>query len=60
MVLLESDDPYLLAELANKPALRAFVSLAHIGERPVLLVPEGHQTRARRELLKLGYAPRRP
>jgi len=60
MVLLESDDPYLLAELANKSTLRAFVRLAHIGDRPALLLPEAHQARARRELLKLGYALRRP
>jgi len=58
MVLLESKDPYLLAELANKPSLRGFVCLASIGDRPVLLVPEAHQARARRELLKLGYVPR--
>jgi len=60
MVLLESQDPYLLTELANTPSLRAFVCLASIGDRPALLVPEAHQTRARRELLKLGYVPRRP
>jgi hypothetical protein len=60
MVLLESKDPYVLTELANKPSLRAFVCLASIGDRPVLLVPEAHQARARRELLKLGYVPRRP
>jgi Helicase conserved C-terminal domain len=60
MVLLESKDPYLLIELANKPSLRAFVCLASIGDSPALLVPEAHQARARRELLKLGYVPRRP
>ncbi len=60
MVLLESRDPYLLTELANKPSLRAFVRLASIGDSPALLVPEAHQARARRELLKLGYVPRRP
>ena len=60
MVLLESKDPYLLAELANKPSLRAFVCLASIADRPALLVPEAHQARARRELLKLGYVPQRP
>lgn len=59
MVLLECKDPYLLTELANKPSLRAFVCLASMGGRPVLLVPEAHQTRARRKLLKLGYVPQR-
>ena len=60
MVLLESTDPYLLTELANKPSLRSVVCLANIGDTPALLVPEAHQARARRELLKLGYVPRRP
>ena len=59
MLVLESDDPFILTELANHPALRAIVQLGSIGERTVLLVPEEQATAARRQLKKLGYVPRK-
>jgi hypothetical protein len=59
MLLFESDDPYVLAELANKSELRAVVRLATIDERTVLLVPEDRETAVRRQFRKLGYVPRK-
>jgi hypothetical protein len=59
MVVLESDDPYLLTELANTSGLRTLLQAATIGDRPVLLVPEEHEAAARRQLKKLGYVPRK-
>ncbi len=60
MWLLEADDPYLLAELANEAGLRGLVQTATIGDRTVLLVPEESAGAARRLLKKLGYLPRPP
>jgi hypothetical protein len=59
MVVIEGDDPYLLTELSNNPALRALAQLGSIGGRTVLLVPEQQETAARRQLKKLGYIPRK-
>jgi hypothetical protein len=59
MVVLESDDPFILTELANHPALRSIVQLGTIGARTVLLVPEERATAVRRQLKKLGYVPRK-
>jgi hypothetical protein len=59
MLVLEGDDPYLLTELSNNPALRAQVQLGAIGDRPVLLIPEQHEAAVRRQLKKLGYIPRK-
>jgi hypothetical protein len=59
MVVIEGDDPYLLTELSNNPALRALAQLGSIGGRTVLLVPEEQETAARRQLKKLGYIPRK-
>jgi len=59
MLVLEGDDPYLLTELSNNPALRAQVQLGTIGDRPVLLIPEEHEAAVRRQLKKLGYIPRK-
>ncbi|HJZ50365.1 MAG TPA: helicase-associated domain-containing protein [Roseiflexaceae bacterium] len=59
MLVLESDDPFLLTELSNNPALRAQVQLGAIGERTVLLIPEAHEAAVRKQLRKLGYIPRK-
>ena len=59
MVVVEGDDPYLLTELSNNPALRGLAQLGSIGGRTVLLVPEEQETAARRQLKKLGYIPRK-
>lgn len=59
MVLIESDDPYLVIELSHDAALRATVQLATIDDRPVLLVPEAQEAAVRRQLKKLGYVARR-
>jgi hypothetical protein len=59
MLVLESDDPYLLTELANNPALRAQIQLGSIGDRTVLLIPEQHDVAVRKQLKKLGYIPRK-
>lgn len=59
MLLLEGDDPYILTELANAPALRSLVQLATIDGRTVLLVPEERETAVRGRLRKLGYVPRK-
>ncbi|MFL5802337.1 MAG: helicase-associated domain-containing protein, partial [Roseiflexaceae bacterium] len=58
-IVIEGDDPYLLTELANSPALRSLARLATIGERNVLLVSEDQEAAARRALKKLGYIPRK-
>jgi hypothetical protein len=57
MLILEADDPYLLAELANEPTLRPLVQPGKIGDRAILLVPENQEAAARRQLKKLGYLP---
>lgn len=59
MVVLESDDPYLLAELSTSPGLRNVARLGTIGKQSVLLIPESHEQAARKQLKKLGYAPKR-
>ncbi len=59
MLMLEGDDPYVLTELANSPALRPLVQLATVGDRTVLLVPEEREAAVRRHLRKLGYVPRK-
>lgn len=59
MVLLESDDPYLLTELANTTGLRTIVRLATIDGKLVLLVPEERETTVQRHLRKLGYLPQK-
>src|SRR5262249_388345 len=59
MLVLESDDPFLLTELSNNPALRAQVQLGAIGERTVLMIPEAHEAAVRKQLRKLGYIPRK-
>jgi hypothetical protein len=59
MLVLESDDPYLLTELANNPALRAQTQLGSIGDRTVLLIPEQYDAAVRKQLKKLGYIPRK-
>lgn len=58
-VLIESDDPFLLTELANSPGLRGLARLATIDDRPVLLIPEDQEAAARRQLKKLGYLPKK-
>ena len=59
MIVLESDDPLILAELANDSTLRGLTTLGKIGERTVLLVDEAQEAAARRQLKKLGYVPRK-
>jgi hypothetical protein len=59
MLVIESDDPYLLTELSNNPSLRSLVRLGTIAEKTVLFVPEDHEAAARRQLKKLAYIPRR-
>jgi Helicase conserved C-terminal domain len=59
MVVIEGDDPYLLTELSNNPALRTLAQLGSIDGRAVLLVPEEQETAARRQLKKLGYIPKK-
>lgn len=49
----------LLTELANTAGLRTLVHLATIGATTVLLIPEEHETVARRQLRKVGYVPRK-
>ncbi|TAK34360.1 MAG: hypothetical protein EPO21_09855 [Chloroflexota bacterium] len=58
VLVLESDDPFILTELAHAPSLRGIVRLATVDDKPVLLVPEQQETAVRRQLLKLGYIPR--
>ncbi len=58
-VVLESDDPYVLTELAHTPSLRAMVRLATVGNKTVLLVPEDKEPAVRKQLKKLGYLPRK-
>ena len=57
--LIESDDPYLLTELANNAALRGIVQLATIGTRTVLLIPDEHEQIVRKQIKKLGYTPQK-
>ena len=57
--MLESDDLYVLMEIAHAPEVRGGVLLATAGERTVLLVPEEKEAAVRRQLRKLGYLPRR-
>ena len=57
MLVLESDDPLLLAGLARDRQLSGMVQLGKVGERTVLLVPESEETGVRRQLKKLGYVP---
>ena len=59
MIVLESDDPLILTELANDSALRGLAALGKIGDRTVLLIDESQETAARRQLKKLGYVPRK-
>ncbi len=59
MLVLEGDDPYVLTELSNNPALRAQIQLGTIGGRTVLLIPEQHEASVRKQLKKLGYIPRK-
>ena len=59
VLVLESDDPLLLTELAHTPSLRGMTQLATVGDRTVLLVPHDQETVARRQLKKLGYLPRK-
>jgi hypothetical protein len=58
-VLLEGDDPFLLTELSNNPALRSLVRLGTVGDQPVLLIAEEQEASVRRQLKKLGYIPRK-
>lgn len=58
VLLLESDDPFVLTELAHAPSLRGIVRLANADGNDVLLVPEQQETTVRRQLRKLGYIPR--
>lgn len=59
MVVLESDDPYLLTELAHNSDLRANARLGTIDGMTVLLIPEERETAIRRQLRKLGYVPKK-
>ena len=59
MLVLESDDPLLLTELAHDTTLRAVVQLGSVAGKTVLLVPEAQEAPVRRQLKKLGYLPRR-
>jgi hypothetical protein len=59
MLVLEGDDPYLLTELANTPALRSVVRLATVDRQTVLLVPEDREATVRRQLRKLGYVAKK-
>ncbi|MBI2953034.1 MAG: helicase-associated domain-containing protein [Chloroflexi bacterium] len=58
-VMLESQDPYVLIELAHTTPLRGMVRLATVDDRPVLLVPEDKESAVRKQLKKLGYLPRK-
>jgi hypothetical protein len=58
-IALESDDPYLLTELANSAALRGMVRLASVEERTILLVAAAREAAARRQLKRLGYVASR-
>lgn len=59
MVVLGSHDPYLLTELAHEATLKAVVQLGTIAGETVLLMPEAQEASVRRQLRKLGYAPRK-
>jgi hypothetical protein len=58
-LVLESDDPLVLTELAHEAALRGVVRLGTVGDRTILLVPEAQESQVRRQLRRLGYVPRR-
>ncbi len=60
MLVLECDDPYVLAEVQYAKSLRGLVKVGKVGEQSVLLVPEEHESAARRHLKKLGYVPTKP
>jgi hypothetical protein len=59
MAVIESDDPYILTELANNAVLRGIVQLATIGMRTVQLIPEEQEQLVRKQIKKLGYAPQK-
>ena len=59
MLVFESTDPYLLAELSTSPGLRGVALLGKIGKKDVLFIPESHEKDARKLIRKLGYAPRK-
>ena len=59
MLALAGDDHYVLTELSNNPALRAYIQLGTIGDQTVLLIPEQHEAAVRKQLKKLGYIPRK-
>ncbi|MEO5953809.1 MAG: hypothetical protein ABIQ44_15205 [Chloroflexia bacterium] len=56
LIVFESDDPYLLAELSKAPGIRGVAQLGKIGAQDVLFVPESHEREARKQIKKLGYA----
>ncbi|MDQ6695473.1 MAG: helicase-associated domain-containing protein [Chloroflexota bacterium] len=59
MLVLACDDPYVLAEVQYAKALRGLVKVGKVDEQSVLLIPEEHETAARKHLKKLGYVPAR-
>lgn len=59
MAVLESDDPYILTQLANAPGMRGVVRLATVDGATVLLIPEDQESVVRKQLKKLGYIPRK-
>ena len=59
MLVFESDDPYLLAELSKAPGIRGVAQLGKIGKQDVLFIPESHEREARKQIKKLGYAAQR-
>ncbi len=59
VLVLESDDEYLLTELAHNASRRELVRLARVDDKPVLLVPEEREATVRRQLKKLGYLPQK-
>ena len=56
LIVFESDDPYLLAELSKAPGIRGVAQLGKIGKQDVLFIPESHEREARKQIKKLGYA----
>jgi hypothetical protein len=50
---------YLLAELSTAPTLKGKAQIATIGKKSVLLVPEAHEQAVRKQIKKMGYAPRK-
>jgi hypothetical protein len=59
MLVLESDDQYILAELSTAPTLKGKTQMATIGKKSVLLVPEEYEQTVRKQIKKMGYAPRK-